>query len=250
MIPRSLTDQLLDKKWLAWKQLQRNGWISYVKAPELNLSVGQRKDAMAFRDFCGLSGRVLDIGCGPQPFPSYLPRGIHIVGIDPFMGHPSREFVFIQGVGEYLPFREETFDHIVFATSLDHLIQPQRGLAEAKRVVKPGGFIHLWINAEELDHSSNGSSRRLRWQRLLKKGLRTLFKHEGVKELGWWRLMVYMGAVAKMKIPEGAFDCFHLERLTFSNLSIWFCELDLTLERQESLPRFDSSFIKIRKKTL
>jgi ubiquinone/menaquinone biosynthesis C-methylase UbiE len=64
-------------------------------------------------------------------------------GIDPFYGEYKRKFPFAQAIGEYLPFPTNTFDAVLFMSSLDHAISPVRMLREAKRV---GGDIIIWTS--------------------------------------------------------------------------------------------------------
>ena len=136
-------DATMRAKWSLWEELQANGELSYRDEPEASLSIGDRADVASFGEFCQLGGVVLDVGCGPQPVPSYS-GGERFVGLDPLRGAAVRQFDFVQGLGEYLPFRARTFDHVVYATSLDHLIDPVRSLREAVRVLKPKGTIELW----------------------------------------------------------------------------------------------------------
>ena len=62
------------------------------------------------------------------------------VGIDPRpRGRASAAFRFVQGIGEYLPFADGSFDRVLFATSLDHVLSPVRSLSEARRVLARTG---------------------------------------------------------------------------------------------------------------
>src|SRR6266571_6378707 len=168
MTPLPPPDDALKSKWSTWQKLQDNGLLSYTNAPEFNLSIGSREDAQAFKAFAQPSGLILDIGCGPQTHPSYLSDGSTVVGIDPLLGQQPREFSFVQGIGEYLPFREKTFDHILFASSLDHMMVPQRSLAEAVRCLKPDGEISLWIDGLAYNETSLNSSLSARYATLAK----------------------------------------------------------------------------------
>src|SRR4051794_25977647 len=58
--------------WSVWERLQANGLVSYDADPQHNLGVGPRDDVTSFARFCDLRGRVLDVGCGPQPRPGYF----------------------------------------------------------------------------------------------------------------------------------------------------------------------------------
>jgi SAM-dependent methyltransferase len=143
LTPAPPPDEVLRSKWSLWEELQANGEMSYQHESEASLSVGERQDAARFTVFCNLRGTVLDVGCGPQARPSYA-GAERFVGIDPLRGERRREFDFVQGIGEYLPFCDGVFDHVLFATSLDHLLDPTRALREAARVLAPHGTIEIW----------------------------------------------------------------------------------------------------------
>jgi SAM-dependent methyltransferase len=139
--------------WETWEHLQANGQVSYEQDPAHNLGVGPRQDFSSFADFCELHGLVLDVGCGPQHCPSHLAytqhRGHRFVGIDPLAGEQPRSFSFVQGLAEYLPFRDHLFDQVLFVTSMDHFLNPTSALIEAKRVLKPEGEICVWIGEKD-----------------------------------------------------------------------------------------------------
>ena len=86
-----------------------------------------------------LRGLVLDIGCGIAARPAYFTDDpdCTYVGIDPLDGAVVREFDFVQGIAERLPFADATFDGVISATMLDHVPDPTRVLSDARRVLKP-----------------------------------------------------------------------------------------------------------------
>ena len=49
------------------------------------------------------------------------------------------EFLKFVGLGEFLPFASRMFDHVLFATTLDHFVDPANVLTEAMRVLKRTG---------------------------------------------------------------------------------------------------------------
>lgn len=191
-------------KWALWEQLQANGSEVYDTNPAGNLAVGDRGDARAFAEFSRLEGLVLDVGCGPQALPSY--SGGEFVGIDPLPGG-RREFMFVQGIAEYLPFRDSTFDRVLFATSLDHMLSPQRALTEACRVVKADGRVCVW-------HGEPPSA---------PKSLR-----ERVRErlVGPRQLLGY-------DTPDGAVDPFHFSHPRFATILEWLIGAGLVVEDQQ-----------------
>lgn len=246
MTPLPLPDDDLRSKWDTWQKLQDNGLLSYTTAPEFNLSIGDRKDAQAFKAFARASGLILDIGCGPQVLPSYLPESGEVVGMDPLIGQQPRGFSFLQGIGEYLPFPDETFDHILYASSLDHMINPKRSLAEAARCLVPGGHIHLWIDGLASNNLSPALSGWKRYPLLAKKGLKSLSRHGWLSKMGPRRTISYLASVAKMKTPEGASDYFHITHLSLALVSDWLDELNLITTRRQEYPAADSVFIQVK----
>jgi SAM-dependent methyltransferase len=102
--------------------------------------------------------RVLEIGCGPGNFSCLLAEaGFSVVGIDPYGGliELAREkrrarrlarLAFQQAdlVGGH-PFWEASFDQVVSVHSLYAHPAPRRMLAEAFRVLKPGGHA-IFVN--------------------------------------------------------------------------------------------------------
>ncbi len=142
-------EQLLrSDAWGAWEVLQENGIASYEADPEHNLAIGDRPDFSLFGEFCRLSGDVLDVGCGPQAWPSHFsaaPPQTRFVGVDPIVGERQADYVQVRGLAEHLPFADGAFDHVVFATTLDHFVDPVSALREAVRVRRPGGTVLAFV---------------------------------------------------------------------------------------------------------
>lgn len=179
--PRPLPDSDVDERRPLWEEVERNGHAGYEADPEHNLSVTEREVTKAFGRFAALQGLVLDVGCGPQPLPSYAREVAGtLVGIDPLRGVKHREFEFVQGLGEYLPFRAGVFDLVLFATTLDHMLSPERALLEAVRVMQPAGEIAVWCGDESTKPAFTGVSS------------------------DWYE---------SLRVPDGAHDRFHVTRL-------------------------------------
>jgi len=88
----------------------------------------------------------LDIGCGLLPLPVYMEvaKSVTFTGVDPHKVEVKREFEFVSSIAENLPFEDESFDNICFASSLDHCIDPIEAIKEGFRVLKKGGYIFIW----------------------------------------------------------------------------------------------------------
>lgn len=129
------------------------GTESYSDLPEVSCSTERHPQARLFHDFLQpyLRNVVLDIGCGPQPVPSYLAGWPteNIVGIDPISAPEDHPFLFVPGIGEFLPFPDNSFGTVVSGTTLDHYYLLDLGLKEAFRVLEPGGHFVAWITEFE-----------------------------------------------------------------------------------------------------
>jgi SAM-dependent methyltransferase len=67
------------------------------------------------------------------------------VGVDPLIETPSGQYLQLRALAEYLPFRSGIFDQVVFATSIDHFVDPVQALREAGRTCRTDGKINLWV---------------------------------------------------------------------------------------------------------
>lgn len=88
------------------------------------------------------TGRCLEVGVGTGRFAAALSVD---VGVDPsarmLAKARARGVAVVQGVAEALPFADESFDVVLFVVTLCFLDDPARALAEARRVVRPGGGV-------------------------------------------------------------------------------------------------------------
>lgn len=143
----------LSPMWQTWQQLQANGLASYQNDPEHNLAVVERDDIKRFSTFCHYHGLVLDIGCGPQSWPSYFDHDCDAsyVGVDPLIDDTPGEYLRVKALGEFLPFRAGVFNHVLFSTTLDHFIDPVSALKSAARVCRPDGEIDIWLGEKRAD---------------------------------------------------------------------------------------------------
>lgn len=99
--------------------------------------------------------RVLEVGCGTGAVTRALARWPNVaeaIGIDPSpvfltrareLGAGLPNVVFEEGDGRALRFDDNTFDVAVYHTSLCHMPDPERGLAEGFRVLRRGGWLAI-----------------------------------------------------------------------------------------------------------
>jgi ubiquinone/menaquinone biosynthesis C-methylase UbiE len=95
--------------------------------------------------------RVLELGCGPGRYVAALATlGFEVVGIDPHAFPEWDTLAQLPNVtlksdvrAESLPFEDATFDHVACLGALLYFDDPDAGLREARRVVRPGGRLVL-----------------------------------------------------------------------------------------------------------
>ncbi|MHB1375307.1 MAG: class I SAM-dependent methyltransferase [Thauera sp.] len=99
-------------------------------------------ELLALRPFVPMCGRGLEIGVGGGRFAA--PLGVQ-VGIDPSRTMPERARArgveVFEGTAEQLPFADDSFDHALVVTTLCFVDSPAAMLAEAQRVLRPGGTL-------------------------------------------------------------------------------------------------------------
>jgi SAM-dependent methyltransferase len=98
--------------------------------------------------------RILDLGCGEGQVAREIARQSHseIVGIDPSRRQVENGaaagggVLFIQGIGERLPFADDAFDGIYCCLAIEHCQDGDALLGEVARVLAPGGRFLLLVN--------------------------------------------------------------------------------------------------------
>ncbi|MEA2385208.1 MAG: hypothetical protein QOH72_5179 [Solirubrobacteraceae bacterium] len=146
----------------AFKDFEAAGWSG--NAPGYGRLTGRitARVADAVLDAAGVrsGARVLDVGCGHGDLcAAAAARGADAVGVDLADGmlaaareaHPALEFR--RADAEDLPFPDASFDAALAAFLVNHLPRPERGAAELRRVVAPGGrvAVAMWDRPERVE---------------------------------------------------------------------------------------------------
>lgn len=143
-------------KYDIWKILQAEGETSYqTDGPIGNFSHKDYGPGIALgkviQQYLNEDDKYLDIGCGLLEVPVYIgmqDKKDVFIGMDPIAnGLPSlykpRNFPFLQGIGDCIPFPNNSFNGVIFSSTLDHHIDPAVAIAEATRVTKKNGLIFI-----------------------------------------------------------------------------------------------------------
>jgi SAM-dependent methyltransferase len=131
----------------AFWEFERAGWNSAAASynecwTDTRLFVEPLLDAVGV----GERSRVLDVACGPgYVSEAAAARGAHPVGLDvaETMVEAARarrpDLTFDVGDAQQLPFEDESFDAVTMNFGILHLSEPEVAIAEARRVLVPGG---------------------------------------------------------------------------------------------------------------
>jgi len=132
---------------------------SLAKVLELRAANFQQRDMLKIYlgdiDFTEVAS-ALDVGCGTgvvsRELASRLPGG-QVVGIDPspvFLAKARKlsadisNLKFVEGDCRRLPYCSESFDILVFHTTLSHVPRPDEAIQEAFRVLRPNGVLAVF----------------------------------------------------------------------------------------------------------
>lgn len=93
---------------------------------------------------------VLEVGCSPLAMIHQIEKYCFKVAVDP-LAHKYKNYYdlavhHIRGIGESLPFSNETFDVIICDNTLNHVLNPKLTLEEIKRVLKEKGAFIFWVH--------------------------------------------------------------------------------------------------------
>ena len=144
----------------AFKDFERSGWEAVVDeyAGAFGALTIQSVEPLLDAVRAGPGVRLLDVASGPgYVAAAAAERGAVATGVDfsaPMVAASARLYSkanFRNGDAEALPFVDESFDAATMNFGLLHLGDPDKALAEACRVLRPGGLFAftVWAKPEE-----------------------------------------------------------------------------------------------------
>ncbi len=94
--------------------------------------------------FIGDGVKVADIACGYGGYSIALQKtGAQVIAIDRFNQVSNYSFAFIMGDALTSPVSNKSFDVVICASLIEHVLAPKRLLDELYRIVKPNGVVYL-----------------------------------------------------------------------------------------------------------
>lgn len=113
-------------------------------------------DSLDLTELTDGSARIVEIGSGPIGVAGFFPA-TERVSVDPLEDFYSRRPALVQirspnvsyrqGTGESLPVEAGSADLVVIENCIDHCQDMDAVMAEIRRVLRPGGFLYLTVNA-------------------------------------------------------------------------------------------------------
>jgi len=99
--------------------------------------------------FAGKS--VLEIGCGPNGIIFQIDNAKSRVGLEPLdlndlTQEEWKKSIIKKGIGEEIPFDDDSFDVVLSFNALDHCFNPIKVLNEARRVLRKDGDLLIWLH--------------------------------------------------------------------------------------------------------
>ncbi|HTD58417.1 MAG TPA: class I SAM-dependent methyltransferase, partial [Solirubrobacteraceae bacterium] len=153
----------------------KSGWVA---GPDTAFITERLSTVPADVTAAGEPRRVLEVAAAEAVHSCKLNRrGVEsfVVEPSPVMLERARErmveygakLALVRGVAETLPFRDHTFDRVLLDSAIDHLGNPELGIREMARVLRPDGrlvisFVNYESFSARFSRTLYGIARRLR----------------------------------------------------------------------------------------
>lgn len=156
LMPRALMES---EEWEKW-QRHLDGFLARREArnrsPQGVMGTVAEKGDKTFRAFSGFAGitegAVLDVGCGSGRVRQHFDaEHVQYFGLDPIPTPQSAQFYFVRGLAEHIPFKDDTFSHIMVMSALDHFLYTRNFFQEVRRVLRPDGRLHILQTLHGID---------------------------------------------------------------------------------------------------
>jgi SAM-dependent methyltransferase len=134
---------------------------------------------------------VVELGPGPLGFPDACPARISI-GVDPLADRyaqhelllPGSPALYLSSRAEELPLLSGSADVVVARDTLDYVDDPEQVLAEARRILCPGGMLILLFDVDHIPNASQPNALTIERVRAGLGGMTVARQHEWDQPFG------------------------------------------------------------------
>ena len=100
------------------------------------------------RELPSVTGTVVDVGCGAQPYRGFLGPEVRYIGIDTTyakarFGYELPDTLYLEG--DTWPLEDDSADVVLATETLEHVLNPCRFIAEARRCLRSGGRLVVTV---------------------------------------------------------------------------------------------------------
>jgi SAM-dependent methyltransferase len=144
---------------------------------------------------------VLDVFCGTRPYDDLFASGTRITGLD-IPGNPYGVADVVSN--EFLPFADESFDLVMCIGGFHYVENPQEGVAEIGRVLRPDGHAVISVpfvweyDRTVLENRFTGPA----LERLFRDWDDVVVIESGGKAISWATLTGLIASMGEWHVPE------------------------------------------------
>jgi ubiquinone/menaquinone biosynthesis C-methylase UbiE len=141
-----------DRRWRKAQKAQKKFWLSRNSMTHIDQNFWNERISHSFNlnyDFFN-NKDILEVGCGATGIIFFLKNAKTRIGIEPMdindlIEEWKRPFI-TKGIGEELPFEDDSFDVAICFSVLEHILDPAKLVGEVFRVLRKDGDFLLWFH--------------------------------------------------------------------------------------------------------
>lgn len=174
-------------------------------------------------------GKVLDFGCGTQPYKKLFRADEYIgVEIDIPGGHKEKDIVYYNG--KNIPFEDKTFDSMISSEVFEHVVNIEEIMRELNRVLKIGGNALITVPFVYPRHCWPNDYRRYTYE-----GLKNLLLSNGFEILKCESNAGYIESISELINNYVSVNVSNqiLKKLLIAHFNIWGAILSKILPKSD-----------------
>lgn len=179
------------KEWIRRAMFEAPWWAVFINPhylPRRSLWLAMRRASVQLR------GRILDVGCGVQPYRALMTAAESVIGLELDTEQSRvRKNADAYYDGRSIPFESASFDGVVCNQVLEHVFEPEQFIREIGRVLAPSGTLVLSVPFVWPEHEQPWDS-----QRYSSFGLKALLQRNGFHVLDHKKLVTGGAAICAL----------------------------------------------------